>query len=194
MNKREKVKMLSKEKIKQNKREILGLVGTVGREGIDDLVLFLERSDFFSAPASTKFHGNYEGGLAAHSYEVYKEFCRQVEHYELKVPIESLVLTGVCHDFCKIGLYQPNPLKSGKLSDSKPYKICDSFPFGHGEKSVVIANRYVQLSEQEAMIIRWHMGSYDPSYEQYRDEIEENFPEAVLFHHVDMEVSKLKKI
>lgn len=186
--------MLTKGQIKQNSREITGLLRSVKREGIDDLIRFLEKSDFFNAPASTRFHGNYEGGLASHSYEVYKEFKRDVEHYQLDVKEESIVLTGICHDFCKIGLYKPNPLKNGKVSESKPYKVEDDFPFGHGEKSVAIVSRYVQLTEQEAMVIRWHMGRYDPSYEQYQDRVEEKFPEVVLFHNVDKEVSLIRGI
>ncbi len=186
--------MLNSKQIEEQEKHIIHLLGDVKRQGIENLVGFLEDSDFFTAPASTKFHGNYKGGLAAHSYEVYKEFERDVLHYQLNVPSDSIILTGICHDFCKIGLYKPNPLKNGKVSDSKPYKIEDNFPLGHGEKSVAILLRYIKLTEQEALIIRWHMGRYDPAYEQYEERVEEKFPEVILFHNVDKEVSKIRKI
>jgi hypothetical protein len=186
--------MISTEQIEEHKQETLKLLRSVKRDGIEKLVDFLEESDYFSAPASTKFHGNYEGGLAHHSYEVYKGFKRQVEFYKIDIPDESVVLTGLCHDLCKVGLYQQNTLKNGEKSESKPYRVEDKFPLGHGEKSVSILQRYICLTDQEAMIIRWHMGAYDPSFDSYKDSIKEKFPEAILFHNVDIEVSMLKNI
>ena len=140
------------------------------------------------------FHGNYKGGLAAHSYKVYEEFKRQAEHYKLNIPEESILIAGVCHDICKVNFYQPNYLKSGNISESKPYVVNDDFPLGHGEKSVSTLQRFISLTNKEAMLIRWHMGPYDPAWNDYQNKIESNFPEVLLFHHVDDEVSKFYKL
>jgi hypothetical protein len=182
-------KLLTELQIEKNKKEMLSLVRGIKREGIEGLCDWLNESDFFYAPASTRHHGNFRGGLAAHSYEIYKEFDRQLDHYGLEVPKESRVLASFLHDACKIDLYVENTLKGGKTSEAKPYKIEETFPFGHGERSALIAQRHINLTDQEAMLIRWHMGSYDKSFEAYQDAIEKTHPECVLFYHIDHEVS-----
>ena len=89
-----------KENIKQ---QYLDLLKTVKREGIDDLINFLEKSDFFKAPASTRFHGSYEGGLAEHSLKVYEILKHKVEHCiePINIPEESIIIIGLLHDICK---------------------------------------------------------------------------------------------
>jgi len=185
------IKIITKKQVQSNKKIILSNFKKIERQGIENLISWLEKSDFFYAPASTMFHGNYQGGLAAHSYKVYEEFKRQAEHYSLEIPEQSMFLTGILHDCCKIDYYIPNKLKSGNLSKSKPYKTDDLFPIGHGEKSVIIAQRYIPLTEQESAIIRWHMGTSDPAWDDYKEKVEKKFPEVILFHHVDKEVSLL---
>lgn len=180
---------LTEVQIEKNKKEMLSLVRGIKREGIDGLCKWLNESDFFYAPASTRHHGNFKGGLAAHSYEIYKEFDRQVDNYQLPVPKDSRILASLLHDACKVNLYVEHTLKGGKKSEAKPYKIEDSFPFGHGERSAIIAQRYLDLTPQEAMLIRWHMGPYDKSFEDYKETIEKTHPECILFHHIDHEVS-----
>jgi hypothetical protein len=187
-------KMLSKEEIKQNKEKIIASLKSTKRKGIDDLVDWLNTSNFFVSPASTMFHGNYEGGLAAHSYAVYEEFDNRVKRYGLNVSEDSAIISGICHDLCKVDAYIPNKLKSGNLSESKPYRLEDTFPVGHGEKSVILTNRYLPLTEQESVIIRWHMGFDDPAWADYKDKVERQFPEVVLFNHVDKEVSLIKNL
>jgi hypothetical protein len=81
-------------------------------------------------------------------------------------------------------------LKEGKLSDSKPYKTNDDFPIGHGEKSVIMIQPLIELTPQEVGIIRWHMGPYDPAWTDVRDKVIKKWPEALLFHHIDEEVSQ----
>lgn len=186
--------MLTKKQMNENRETILKLVGGIKREGIEDLIGWFEKSNFFTTPASTMFHGNFEGGLAAHSYEVYKFFDERIKQYSLNVPIESRIISGICHDCCKIDYYLPNVLKSGNVSESKPYKTDDSFPIGHGEKSVILLQKYIDLTPQETAIIRWHMGLEDPSWKDYKEKVEAQFPEVVLFQHVDKEISLLKKI
>jgi len=180
---------LTEEQIEQNKAEMISLVRGIKRKGIEGLCTWMSSSDFFYAPASTRHHGNFRGGLAAHSYEIYKEFDKQLDNFSIEVPQESRVLASFLHDACKIDLYVENTLKGGKTSEAKPYKIEETFPFGHGERSAIIAQRHIELTEQEAMLIRWHMGPYDKSYIDYKEAIEKTFPECVLFHHIDHEVS-----
>lgn len=186
--------MLSKKQIAENREIILTKFSEIKRPGINGLVNFLKESNFFVSPASTMFHGNFEGGLAAHSYAVYDEFSSKVNHYSLKVPEESRFIAGICHDLCKVNLYIPNVLKSGNISESKPYRVEDNFPVGHGEKSVILAQRYTQLTQQEAVLVRWHMGFNDNSWDESRDKIEELYPEIKLFQHADSEVSIFRKL
>jgi hypothetical protein len=185
---------LTDEQIERNKREILSLFRGIKREGIEKLCDWLSSSDFFYAPASTMHHGNFRGGLAAHSYEIYKEFDKRADNYSLRVPKESRVISSILHDACKIDTYIENKLKDGEVSGSKPYKVNNSFPFGHGEKSVLLVQRHIELTEQESMLIRWHMGPYEQGFEDYQDAIEKYFPECILFHHIDKEVSLLRKL
>ncbi|MFH1401030.1 MAG: HD domain-containing protein [Nanoarchaeota archaeon] len=180
--------------IVENQRVITALLKEVDRKGVDGLVGWLRDSDYFTAPASTMFHGNVEGGLAAHSLAVYRQFDRRVEEYGFQIPPESVIVAGLLHDACKIDYYGTNTLKSGNVSDAKPYKANDAFPIGHGEKSVAMIQRYMPLTEQEAVIIRWHMGPYDPAWSDYEDKVEKLYPEAVVFHHVDKEVSLIYKV
>jgi len=184
---------LTRKEMKENQGRVEGLLQTVERPGIDKVVEWLSSSDYYMAPASTMHHGNYEGGLAEHSYTVYKEFKRQAEHYGLEVSEDSIILTSLLHDSCKVDFYVKNELKSGKTSESKPYKTEDCFPLGHGEKSVALIQRCMQLTAQEALIIRWHMGMNDPSWEDYSEKVERQYPEVTLFAHVDKEVSMIYK-
>jgi hypothetical protein len=183
--------MTGEKEIQEQKKKIVEALQKTKKPGLDNLVSWLEMSDFYTAPASTMFHGNRKGGLAAHSYQVYVEFKRQVEHYGLSVPEDSCIVTGILHDCCKVNYYIPNVLKSGNVSESKPYRVDESFPVGHGEKSLVLAQRYIPLTNQEAMIIRWHMGQEDPAWNDYKERVEAKFPEVTLFHHADKEVSMI---
>lgn len=186
--------MLTKKEIDDNRKKILDALRSTERKGIEDLLKWFEASNFFTSPASTMFHGNYEGGLALHSYEVYRLFEARAKEYRLNVPREAAIIAGICHDCCKIDYYVPNRLKSGNLSETKPYKVEDILPLGHGEKSVVLVRRHIQMTPQESVLIRWHMGHEDKAWEDYKEKVEEQFPEVVVFQHADKEVSLIKKI
>lgn len=179
---------LSKKEINRNKTKIVAELKKVQREGIDNLVDFLINSDFFTAPASTMFHGNYEGGLAQHSYYVYEAFREKNETYQLGLPVETIILTSIGHDFDKIGKYEPNILKKGQ-SSAKPFKVNTDFPYGHGENSVRTIEKFVELTETEALLIRWHMGMYDKEYETYEKKLKEFCPALTAFQCADREVS-----
>ena len=142
----------------------------IKRDGADRLLDFLcsDSCDFFTAPASTRFHGAYEGGLLEHSLNVYDCLCdimnrrRIKEDYGIEYSDESIALVALLHDLCKINFYkvsfrnQKNP--EGKWESVPYYTIEDNLPYGHGEKSVYIVSGYMRLSRDEAFAIRYHMG------------------------------------
>lgn len=176
----------------ETKRIIENLLRSTKREGIENLIKWLEQNDFYTAPASSKlgYHGCYEGGLVKHSLNVYVVFERRVKEFNLEARADEMIIASLCHDLCKVNYYKPNRLKSGALSKDKPYVADNSFPLGHGEKSVSIAQKFIELTEKEALLIRWHMGPYDRSWEDYSDKVAQVCPEINAFHHADMEASR----
>ena len=144
--------------------------GNIHREGADALLDYLEnKSDFFTAPASARYHGAYAGGLCQHSLNVYRCLCdylarpRVQELYGVEVPKESIAIAALLHDLCKIDFYTQS-LRNVKNEqtgqwEKKPfYTIDEKLPYGHGEKSVYIISGFMRLTRPEAMAIRWHMG------------------------------------
>ena len=141
----------------------------ITRPGADALLDYLEnKSDFFTAPASARYHSAYEGGLCEHSVNVYHCLVdylarpRVQELYGLEYTDESIAIVALLHDLCKIGCYKPGTRNvkdaNGKWQSVPTYTFDDPLPYGHGEKSVYIVNGYVRLTREEAMAIRWHMG------------------------------------
>ena len=130
----------------------------IKREGADKLLEWLEKSDFFTAPASTRFHGSEEGGLVKHSINVYER---------LKVingENETTAICGLLHDLCKVNYYsiEMRNVKEKGVWIQKPfYTVNDTLPYGHGEKSVYIISGFMKLNRDEAMAINWHMGGFD---------------------------------
>ena len=138
----------------------------VKRPGADKLLAWLETTDFFTAPASTRFHGNYEGGLCEHSVNVWEELVRLLKAYpEIRVTAESAAIVSLLHDLCKIGCYKQE-LRNHKVGNSwvqRPvYVFSEDFCFGgHGSKSVYLAQKYMTLTDAEAVAINCHMGAWD---------------------------------
>ncbi len=141
----------------------------IKREGADKLLEWLcsENCDFFTAPASTRFHGNYPGGLLAHSLNVYDCLCEFLSHersktvYGMNYSDETIALVSLLHDLCKVNFYVPssrNVKEDGVWKSVPYYTIDDKLPYGHGEKSVYIISGYMRLTRDEAFAIRYHMG------------------------------------
>lgn len=140
----------------------------IKREGADKLLAYLtDQSDFFTAPASTRYHGSYEGGLCEHSLNVYsclKDFMarpRMKEMYGISYSDESIAIAALLHDLCKINFYVPgtrNVKENGVWKSVPTYTINDTLPYGHGEKSVYIISGFMRLTRDEAFAIRYHMG------------------------------------
>lgn len=145
---------------------------STGREGIEGLIEYLEKSDFFIAPASTKYHGCYEGGLAEHSVNVMDALIKIDEHLNIaygvpKDDMNSIILVGLLHDICKVNTYFPKTLwrkdDNGKWESYEGYERDPIFNMGHGAKSIFIIQNYIKLTPQEAQAIYWHMGPFDLS-------------------------------
>ena len=170
------------------------------REGSDKLLEFLEKSDFFTAPASTRYHGAYEGGLLRHSLNVYEclvEYLardRVKQKYELNVSEESAAIVALLHDICKVNFYTTSFRNSkneqtGKWEKVPYYTINDTLPYGHGEKSVYMISGFMRLTRDEAMAIRWHMGFSGIEDKNMIGKALEMYPLAFALSVADMEAS-----
>ncbi|MBW2972523.1 metal-dependent phosphohydrolase [Candidatus Woesearchaeota archaeon] len=182
-----------KDSVEQNRASIIALLEQTGREGIDGLVEWLDNeTDYFTAPASSRpgYHGCHEGGLAEHSANVYTIFHQKMRQFDLGIKDDELVIASLLHDLCKVNQYRPNVLKSGALSEAKPYVIEDNLPLGHGEKSVYLATQYIDLTPAEALLMRWHMGPFDEAWEQWEPRVGKACPAIYAFHSADQEASK----
>lgn len=172
----------------------------ITREGSDKLLEFLEKSDFFTAPASTRYHGAYEGGLLRHSLNVYEcltEYLareRVRQKYELNASAESAAIVALLHDICKVNFYtvstrnQKND-QTGQWEKVPYYAINDTLPYGHGEKSVYMISGFMRLTREEAMAIRWHMGFSGIEDKNTIGKALEMYPLAFALSVADMEAS-----
>lgn len=172
----------------------------IKREGADKLLEFLEKSDYFTAPASTRFHGAYEGGLLRHSLNVYEclvaylERDRVKEQYKLNVSDETAAVVALLHDLCKVNFYtvsyrNSKNEKTGQWEKVPYYSINDTLPYGHGEKSVYMISGFMRLSREEAMAIRWHMGFSGVEDKNTIGAALEKYPLAFALSVADMEAS-----
>jgi len=184
------------------KNEILDICRThIKREGIDELIDWLEASDFFTAPASTRFHGAYPGGLAEHSLNVYKCLKNIVERYPDKnISDESIAICALFHDLCKVNYYKigyrnVKDDKTGQWNKKEVYEVDERFPIGHGEKSCIIIQWFLKkLTTDELLAIRYHMGGFDSSAKGGDFSISKAYdmcPLAPMLQMADMEASYL---
>lgn len=170
----------------------------VSRPGKDRLIDWLCQTDFFTAPASTRYHGACESGLVMHSLNVYK-LLKAKNDIEKRYSDESIAIVALCHDFCKINLYREGSRNvkndaTGQWEKVKIYTTEDVLPYGHGEKSVFMIERFMRLTTEEAMAIRWHMGGFDDSAKAGNYALSEAFkryPLAVMAHLCDLEATYL---
>ena len=173
----------------------------IHREGSEKLLEYLlsSSSDFFSAPASTKYHGSYEGGLLEHSLNVYdclkdflsRERCKEL--YKMNYSEETIAIAALLHDLCKVNFYQidyRNAKNEQGIWEKVPYyTIDDQLPYGHGEKSVYIITGFMRLSREEAFAIRYHMGFSGIEDKNTIGRAFEQFPLAFALSVADMEAS-----
>lgn len=159
------------------KAQFLVAFGQIHRPGAENLLAWLKSTDFFTAPASTKHHGAVRGGLVIHSVNVWTRLwgitMRDMNDnpapglwHMTEEQEETVAILGLLHDLCKVGVYhtetkrRKNP-DTGVWEDYTGYTFRDTLPLGHGEKSLFLITRHMELTEEEALAIRWHMGAYD---------------------------------
>lgn len=166
---------------KENIEKFENLLQSVNREGINILLTFIRKSDFYTAPASTRYHSCHEGGLLEHTLNVYDRLMNKCKDTLWQgntiIKNENIVISALLHDICKTYFYGTE-LKNKKVyketgskSDSNgrydwetvpSYTIDDKIPYGHGEKSVMMVEEFIKLEPVERYAIRWHMGFTEP--------------------------------
>ncbi len=201
----------------EERDEFCNLLTATGREGMPALLQHLvEKTDFFIAPSSTKYHDARDGGLLHHSVKVYRNLMELVNIYDLEIPEDgtSLAIIALLHDVCKIGIYKKER-KSLPRRDEKTHELAlddygkkiwdeqivftvdDQYPLGHGEKSVIMLQRFIQLTDTEIFAIRWHMMAYDDSRNSYAGNLaitnaSDKYRIIPLFHMADLAASFLE--
>lgn len=170
----------------------------ITREGSQQLLEWLKRTDFFVAPASTKYHCACEHGLVMHSLSVFETM---LNYFEEGDSMESFAICGLLHDVCKTQFYKVSTRnvknsETGRWEQQPYYSIEDQFPYGHGEKSVFLIERFLRLKPSEAVAIRWHMGSFDDAAKGGSFALStayEKYPLAVKLHLADLQSTYLKE-
>ena len=178
------------------KEEFISLLRSTNREGIEEVIQFLEKSDFYKAPASTRFHGSFEGGLLEHSMKVYEILKHKVKNsvLDLNVLDDTLIIIALLHDICKVNFYKVDYRNAknerGEWEKVPYYTVDDTIPYGHGEKSVMMITEYMKLTVEEKYCIRWHMGFTEPK-EAYNTlgQAFKKFPLALILHEADLEAT-----
>ena len=138
----------------------------IKREGIWELTEWLANTDFFTAPASTRYHGCFEGGLAMHSLNVYSQLKKLCKWYECEATPESIAIVALFHDLCKIGCYKTEMRwrkdANNQWEQYPTYRFEEDFAYGgHGSKSVFLVQSFMKLTPEEASAINCHMGQWD---------------------------------
>lgn len=169
----------------------------ITRAGSDKLLEWLEKTDFFDAPASTRYHCACEHGLVMHSVSVYNTMVEK--HFDEETDNEeSFAICALLHDLCKAQFYKISTRnvkneETGRWEKVPYYSIEDSYPFGHGEKSVFLIERFMRLKLDEAMAIRWHMGEFGDKNSNTISQAYNAYPLAVKLHLADLESTFLRE-
>ena len=207
--------------VEENIKRFEELMGSVERDGVKELMDYIKnKTDFYTAPASTQFHLACDGGLLQHSLNVYDCLVAKKESPVWKriiesIPEESLIIMALLHDLCKVNFYVKGT-KNQKTYDPEKvaaaenwqvkhddmgnciwetvlrYEIDDTMPLGHGEKSVMLINCFMKLKTPEIFAIRWHMG-FSEEKSQYKavGDAMEKYPIVLALHEADLEAAKL---
>lgn len=180
------------------------IMSVVEREGKDELMEYIRNSDFYTAPASTRFHLSAEGGLLQHSLNVYDCLTAKQDNDIWgrildEAGMDSLAIVSLFHDICKTGFYTTE-LRWRKDSNNRweqypVYAIDDQMPYGHGEKSVMMIEKFMKLKDYEKFAIRWHMGYSEPAalYPQVGKAME-MYPLALALYEADLEAAKILEV
>ena len=176
------------------KEQFIELLKNTKREGMENLISFMEKTDFFEAPASTRYHGAYKGGLLEHSLKVYEILKEKIKNTEFDIKEDTIIISSLLHDICKLNFYKVDyrnaKNEKGEWEKVPYYTIQDTIPYGHGEKSVMMITEYIKLTSEEKYAIRWHMGFTEPK-ELYGTigEAYKKYPLALLLFEADLEAT-----
>lgn len=185
-------------KLLTEKERFIALCEEIHRDGIGELMNWLESSDFYTAPASTRYHGSRPGGLLTHSINVYEELKRILQIYpDVDVSEETVAIVSLFHDLCKVNFYvsekRNRKNEDGKWESYDSYTIKEKFCFGgHGSKSVFIVQNFIKLTPAEAAAINCHMGAFGDNGE-YVGKTFEQYPLAFLLHMADCAATYLRE-
>ena len=193
---------LFEENVSSKKDEFIQIyTNNIKRNGSERLLEYLlsEQSDFFTAPSRSRYHGCFEGGLVQHSINVYnclKDYLSRENTktlYNMNYSDETIAIVSLLHDVCKINFYEVDYRNTknefGKWIKVPYYKINDTLPYGHGEKSVYIISGFMRLSREEAFAIRYHMGFSGVEDNNSIGKAFEMFPLALALNVADMEAT-----
>ncbi len=169
----------------------------IRRDGAPELLAWMQTTDFFTAPASTRYHGACSEGLVMHSLNVYNVLVNRFGNAGENP--ESLAICGLLHDLCKANFYKAGfrnvkDDETGTWNKVPSYSVEDAFPYGHGEKSVFLIERFLRLKPAEAVAIRWHMGGFDDAVKGGSYAISEawrKYPLGSMLHIADLEATYL---
>lgn len=186
----------------------------IQREGSEKLLTWLKATDFFTAPASTKYHLSCAGGLCKHSINVYERLlslyiqeiakkeninAEEVGLHLTSARKETIAICSLLHDLCKVNFYETEYRnkkneETGVWEKVPTYVVHDQLPYGHGEKSVYIISAFMKLTREEAMAIRFHMGLAQEGDLRSCGAAFEMYPLAVLTHMADMQATYLDEV
>ena len=170
----------------------------IHRDGVDDLLKWLEQSDFYTSPASTRYHGACEGGLVLHSLNVFHQLKRLCQWFRCEADPESVAIVALFHDLCKVGTYKVEHRwrkdASNRWEQYPMYVRKEDFAFGgHGSKSVYLVHSFMALLPDEAAAINCHMGQWDSTVYSNLTEVYERNLLAWLLHVADEAASYLEE-
>lgn len=170
----------------------------IKRDGIENLLTTLRKTDFYTAPASTRYHDAEEGGLVEHSIRVAYKLSKELKGNNDNYSDETKAIVSLFHDICKVGYYDVemrNKKIDGKWEQVPYYIVNDQYPFGHGEKSVDMLRDFIDLTEEEKVAIRFHMGAYEgQQIWNTLSKAYEKYPLALHLHIADMKATYMKDV
>jgi hypothetical protein len=174
--------------VESNKKTVVDILSLTKRSGMDDRLDYLEESNYYHSPASTKYHGVFIGGLFQHSLNVTREFTKENALWQKPLPHDSVMISGLLHNLCKVGAY---------IENSRGYEKVKDFPKGHGKLSVARIEEHVKLTQPEKDIILFHMALFSAyqikeftAWDLHKAII--RIPQVQVFAAIDMMDSKRK--
>ena len=180
-------------KTETQKNEYKTLLLSTKIEGIEGLLNWLDTTDFYTSPGSNRYHGNFEGGLLDHSLKVYKIFKKLSDDFKQEILENDIIISALLHDICKVHMYKlvvkdKKNQETGKWLPTKQYEIHNLYPIGHGHKSVILASKFIKLTDFSIYAIIHHMGF--PGSGDYGSQCDYNTvlemqPKIILLHLAD---------